>query len=462
MIGNVAIRTGVIKPYFAPEHPKAYRQNEYFKAPSLAELSVEAKEFVPSSRFTLNIQAEEFTPMSEPKNLNISAPSDKDYLLKIKEFEPLHSEPENPVVDNKISTMPIEGALEENKSSEVSGEVCISENPHVEEKCVEGSEVKEKYRYGFEEIMSAFDEFVKNETFGEINKQLSDFSHRQVAVNRIKGRGNPQKRQKAKKEFLRYEEFKPIENDYWRRAKTAEEEKIHQQALATTLKLTTSVDDREKTKRKIKITLNKLSPSNIEKLQPELLSLGKESREALYYLVETLFDKSWAEVKYTPMYAHLCKYLKQEFEGYLFDGESPSKKKSNWFRYILLNCVQTAFDNAPTVPPNSHEPEIHLHLAKKKTHGNIRFIGELLKVKIVTAKIIQGIVEVLINLEHKSEAHEIDEDKLEIACVLISTAGHVFEKKNLKNETNKIFDYLNEILQNNASISSKLKFAIMV
>jgi translation initiation factor 4G len=222
------------------------------------------------------------------------------------------------------------------------------------------------------------------------------------------------------------------------------------------------VDDREKTKRKIKVTLNKLSPSNIEKLQPELLSLGKESREALYYLVETLFDKSWAEVKYTPMYAHLCKYLKQEFEGYLFDGESPSKKKSNWFRYILLNCVQTAFDNAPVVPQNSHEPEIHLHLAKKKTHGNIRFIGELLKVKIVTAKIIQGIVEVLINLDHKSEAHEIDEDKLEIACVLISTAGHVFEKKNLKNETDKIFGYLNEILQNNGSISSKLKFSIMV
>lgn len=467
MIGNTAIPTGEPKPFIAVEHTRAVYLSEHKKTPSYAELSVEAKEFIPFNKITLNIQAAEFTPMSESKDPISLVKKDPELLLQIKEFLPSSPEPENPVIPH---TNPPEILLNLVEVPEILAPTPELHNDIVQTTAHNGDahedqpispDITGKHHYTIDEILASYQEFVKIDNFFEIEKRLGDFSHRQVQVSKILHRGSPHKKQKVKKEFLRYEEFKPTENDYWRKAKSAEEEKIHQQAIATTLKLTTSVDDREKIKRKIKITLNKLSPSNIEKLQPELVALAKDSREALFFLVETLFDKSWGEVKYTPMYAQLCKYLKQEFEGHLFEGESPSKKNNNWFRYVLLSCVQTAFDNTSAVPHSPHDPEIHLHLAKKKTHGNIRFIGELLKVRIITAKIIQDIVETLINLQQCSPI-DVDEEKIEIACVLVSTAGHFFEKKKLKGETDKIFKFLNEILDQNQKVSSKVKFAIMV
>jgi translation initiation factor 4G len=182
------------------------------------------------------------------------------------------------------------------------------------------------------------------------------------------------------------------------------------------------------------------------------------SREALSFLVETLFEKAWAEAKYTSMYAHLCMVLKERFEGHLFEGESPSKRSQNWFKYLLLVIIQREFDSNLDSAKNE---EIDTRQIKKKNQGNVRFIGELLKVRIITAKIIQTIVEELIKLEEK-DPNSVDEHKIEVACVLISTAGHFFEKKKLVRDTNKIFAYLNEILEVNKTMSSKVRFRIMV
>ena len=122
--------------------------------------------------------------------------------------------------------------------------------------------------------------------------------------------------------------------------------------------------------------------------------------------------------------------------------------------------VENAFKNASESSTKAKDPETQALLMKKKTQGNVRFIGELLKVGIITAKMIQNCVETLLWADESQFI--IDEDKIEGACILISTAGACFEKPMLVEETNKIFAHLSDFVLGNEEISSKIKFKAMV
>ena len=397
----------------------------------LAERFGDIKEFVPMSSLKLNVDATEFTPIGDFVPAAAKPPGTDTTLngpgANSDAFAKTEARPAGPAGP----------AQEESKIQSLDPTKCV---------------------YSPEQITAAFQEFLQYDEFRRLDPRLGSFAHRKNQVYRVYHRGNSQKSKKSKSEPIRNEEFKPAELESWRKAKSLEEEKIRKQAVVTTLKLTSAKDDREQIQRKIKATLNKLSPSNLDKLQPELLVLAKTSREALAYLISTIFEKSWAEVKYTAMYAQLCQILKQQFAGFLYDGESPSKRNQNWFRYCLLSHVQHAFEDSQDSPSKDAETKARLH--KKKTHGSVRFIAELLKVGIISAKIIQDIVEVLIKLEDKDPL-AVNEDNLEVACVLISTAAGYNEKASLKADTDKIFDLLSEILETNKSISSKVKFTLM-
>jgi DNA-directed RNA polymerase subunit F len=410
-------------PYHYPTFKNPVGSSKGLQITQLAERFGDIKEFVPMSSLKLNVDATEFTPTIDQTPITSQKPSPSD------------SHQKSSVLSSVTSVQPSAPCEEESK---------LTKPDH--------------YKYTSDQILLAFNEFLQIEDFRRLDPKLASFAHRKNQVFRVFRRGNSQKTKKTKHEPIRNEEFKPAELENWRKAKSLEEEKIRKQAVGTTLKLTSTKDDREQITRKIKITLNKLSPSNLPKLQPELLSLAKTSREALAFLIQTIFEKSWAEVKYTAMYAQLCQILKQEFTGFLYDGESPSKKNQNWFRYCLLNHVQHAFEDTQDSPSKDAETKALLH--KKKTHGSVRFIAELLKVGIISAKIIQDIVESLINLNNKDPLF-VDEEKVEVACVLISTAAGFNEKANLRAETDKIFAYLAEILDANPAMSSKVKFSIM-
>lgn len=378
---------------------------EQKQMPSFFELLIHSEEYVPQPKIVFNIEAKEYTP-----------DSDKHKILP-------HTE-----VTNTLT--PTNGLI-------------FSDLPQ---------------KYTIEEIFSKVKEFNQFEEFRKLSKGLGEFSHRKAQVFKVFRMGTQNKGNKFKREYLRTEEYKPTEIENWRKGRSLEEEKIRQQSMATTLKLTASHEDREKVRRKIKATLNKLSLSNVEKLQVELATLAKDSKDALSFLIENVFDKAWAEPKYTEMYAKLSKYLKVQFTNFMFDGESPSKKNLNWFRYILLNHIQVAFEDSHISDKN--ELESSRTQRRKKSHGSVRFIGELLKVRIITPKMIQDIVETLLALNQ--QAQELNQEKLEVACVMISTMGAFNEKAKLLRTTNNIFEYLSSTLNNNSEVCPQVKFKIMV
>lgn len=199
---------------------------------------------------------------------------------------------------------------------------------------------------------------------------------------------------------------------------------------------------------KIISTLNKLTPVNIAKLQPELFDLGSTSEETLNKLVEKIFQKACYEKKYTEMWASLCLYLSQRFRTSQ-DPHSQVSKSSNKFKTCLLNMSQFLFEDFE----NSSES---VETQKNKIMGNMKFIGELFKFSVIPPKTITRCILSLLNFDQSAN---FNEKKIEAATVLIMSCGTKYQK--LGESFNEIMEKI-QYLNQDQKISPRIKFLLLV
>jgi hypothetical protein len=246
-------------------------------------------------------------------------------------------------------------------------------------------------------------------------------------------------------------------------------EEFLKRAKETSAKVQAKPDEVEASRRQIKITLNKLTFDNFERLKSKLFDLSIISDESLIFLVESILNKACTESKFTSLYAKLCSYLLEEYHKFQFSLDRTSQSlKNNKFRRALFESCQVLFEYFDGISnASSSDAKYDKTLVKKKILGNVRFIGELFKEGVILNRIVLECVEDLIDPSIKDRRQPVEtsklklnEEKLEGACILLLTGGACFDKEGILKDTDRLFRILEEI-RTRSDLTPRIRFLIM-
>ncbi|XP_064599552.1 eukaryotic translation initiation factor 4 gamma 1-like isoform X2 [Liolophura sinensis] len=217
--------------------------------------------------------------------------------------------------------------------------------------------------------------------------------------------------------------------------------------------------------RRVTSILNKLTPQKFSTLLQQMTGLKIDTEERLKGVIDLIFEKAVSEPGFCVAYANMCKYLmllKVPLEGK--PGETVN------FRKLLLNRCQREFqkDNREEIEYNNRikeieqaeeslrpqmmeELEIASTKARRRSLGNIRFIGELFKLKMLTENIMHECVLKLL------KSH--DEESLECLCRLLTTIGKELDTDKAKPRVDQYFQQMTKIVAQRKT-SSRVRFML--
>ncbi|CAN7946332.1 unnamed protein product, partial [Ixodes hexagonus] len=182
--------------------------------------------------------------------------------------------------------------------------------------------------------------------------------------------------------------------------------------------------------RRVRGILNKLTPQKFQSLVEQVRNLEINSEERLNKVIDLVFEKALDEPNFSVPYANMCKHLAM-FEVPM---SSNGTEKVNFRKLLLLKC-QKEFEKdkgedirkaeqrkkIEEAATEEEKAKIREEMAdeekrsKRRSLGNIRFIGELYNLNMLTAPIMYDCLRRLLNSN--------DEDSLECLCKLLITIG---------------------------------------
>ncbi|KAG7456996.1 hypothetical protein MATL_G00241910 [Megalops atlanticus] len=218
--------------------------------------------------------------------------------------------------------------------------------------------------------------------------------------------------------------------------------------------------------RRVRSILNKLTPQMFQQLMKQVTELTVDTEERLKGIIDLVFEKAISEPNFSVAYANMCRCL--------MGLKVPTADKQGVtvnFRKLLLNRCQKEFEKdkdndeifekkqkeleATTVEEERQRLKEELEEAKDKARrrslGNIKFIGELFKLKMLTEAIMHDcIVKLLKN-------H--DEESLECLCRLLSTIGKDLDFEKAKPRMDQYFNQMEKIIKERKT-SSRIRFML--
>jgi len=167
--------------------------------------------------------------------------------------------------------------------------------------------------------------------------------------------------------------------------------------------------------------LNKLTEERFESLCTQLLALPLASAAHLEALALEIFEKATTQHSFRAMYTQLC----LRFDAHLAERSDNPAIGGKAFRKALANACQATFErhlhsqdnNDKDDLPADEKLEAELKM-KEQRLGNMRFIGELLKNRLLAPKLMLPIVH---------ELQDSDEVALESLIALLTIIAPSFE-----------------------------------
>ncbi|CAH2220700.1 eukaryotic translation initiation factor 4 gamma 1 isoform X3 [Pelobates cultripes] len=215
---------------------------------------------------------------------------------------------------------------------------------------------------------------------------------------------------------------------------------------------------------KVRGILNKITPQTFQNLIKQLKDLSVDTEYELKGVVELIFEKAIAEPHFAVIYASMCNWLIR-----LQVPTEDNREVCITFRRQLISLCQKEFEGgengverieklqkelvAAMLPEEKTRLKEELSEAckksRKRSQGNIKFIGELFKLKLLSEDTMKDILSKLLNRN--------SEESMECLCLLLTSIG-----KYLENGQSYMDDYFNKvgIFIKNKTISSRIRFLV--
>jgi len=239
----------------------------------------------------------------------------------------------------------------------------------------------------------------------------------------------------------------------------------------------------EKLYKSVRGILNKLTPQKFSVLVKQVLDLDIDSEDRLKGCINIIFEKAIDEPGFSVAYANMCKHL-MLIKVQLKDGKSDKDEKPKgdlYFRKILLNRCQKEFEAGALLETDFEQEfkqiqeikdekereeaeenhNIKTAKAKRRYLGNIRFIGELFKLKMLTEPIMHDCICKLLSKKEAKQPDKHDEESLECLCRLLSTIGKDLDHDKSKAKIDSYFREMEKIVKNKKTATSRVRFMLM-
>ncbi|XP_078522295.1 eukaryotic translation initiation factor 4 gamma 1-like [Lissotriton helveticus] len=205
---------------------------------------------------------------------------------------------------------------------------------------------------------------------------------------------------------------------------------------------------------RVRSILNKLTPQMFQQLMKQVTDLPIDTEERMKGVIDLIFEKALSEPYFSVAYANMCHCLM----GLKVPTTDNPAVTLN-FRKLLLNRCQKEFEKdeddaevfqkkqlemdtavLPEEKTRLHdELELARDMARSRALGNIKFIGELFKLKMLTEAIMHDCVVKLLRNE--------DEESLECLCRLLSTIGKDLDFEKAKPRMDQYFNQMDKIIK---------------
>ena len=163
-------------------------------------------------------------------------------------------------------------------------------------------------------------------------------------------------------------------------------------------------DKKDSVKKELRSILNIMTKDNYEETKDQILEIIKENVDYQEQFLNVFFIKAVMEKSYAELYAKLCKYLNKTLPQKTKKNEN-SKNYSTIFRDKLVGKCREVFK---TINLDEYikekDPKEREAKFKKLIIGNVNFITELIKIKMLSKKIIPDCIDYIFDRYEREES----------------------------------------------------------